>query len=169
MEQKQKIKDFVFQYKNAIIVILIAVLALFVFGDGLPFAIGKGGAETVAVNFMEAMYKGDAEKCVSFMCDELIELSGHETKKLFINAMKKQYSSLIDTYKKEYGNDWKYEIDVIDSFEYTPPYDCDEELIKVVLSIKHKGKVWFNEKEGEEEIELAMVERDGKWLVYDME
>ena len=167
MEDMKKIKEFVVNYKNIIIIVLVALLALFIFWDSLPFGGGKNAAESVALKFTEAMYKGDAEKCVSLMCDDLIELSGYETEKLFINAFDNECDSIIDICKDIYGDDWKYEVSVIDSFEYTPPYDCDEELVKVVLKIEHKGVVWFNEKEGDEEMGLIMVKRDGKWLVYD--
>ena len=128
----------------------------------------ENDAELSACNFVEAMFDADAKTCADFMCDDLIEISNYETKKLFINALEKQLESAKDEHIEKYGKRWKYEVSVIDSFEYEAFYDCDEDLVKVVLKVEHKGSGLFNKKEGEEEIELIMVERNGKWLVYDL-
>ena len=158
--------SFVLKYKNIIIAVLIVVLCLIVFGDFI-FTDSNNGAEKAAIQFAEAMFDADAKKCTNLMCDDLIEMSNYETKKLFINALEKQLESNQDEYIDTYGKRWKYEVSVVDSFEYEPYYDCDENLVKVVLKVEHKGSGLFNKKEGEEEIELIMVERTGKWLVYD--
>ena len=158
--------EFIVKYKKIIIALLVIILVFVVLGD-LIFVDGNNGAEKTAVKFTEAMLDVDAKKCADLMCDDLIEMSNFETKKLFINALEKQLESNQDEYIDTYGKRWKYEVSVIDSFEYEPFYDCDEDLIKVVLKVEHKGSGLFNEKEGEEEIELILVERNGKWLVYD--
>lgn len=128
----------------------------------------ENDAELAACNFVEAMFDADAKKCANLMCDDLIEMSNYETKKLFINTLEKQLESVKDKYIDDYGKRWRYEVNVVDSFEYKPFYDCNEDLIKVVLKVEHKGSGLFNKKEGEEEIELIMVERNGKWLVFDL-
>lgn len=157
----------ILKHKKIIIAVLIVVLCLVVFED-LIFTDSNNSAEKVAVKFTEAMLDADAKTCADFMCDDLIEISNYETKKLFINALEKQLESAKDEHIEKYGKRWKYEVSVIDSFEYEAFYDCNEDLVKVVLKVEHKGSGLFNKKEGEEEIELIMVERNGKWLVYDL-
>lgn len=159
--------EFIIKYKKIIIALLIVILAFVILGD-LIFTDSNNSAEKAAVKFTEAMLDADAKKCANLMCDDLIEMSNYETKKLFINALEKQLESAKDEYIDTYGKRWKYKVSVVDSFEYEPFYDCDEDLVKVVLKVEHKGSGLFNEKEGEEEIELIMVERNGKWLVYDL-
>lgn len=162
-----KFDEFIVKYKKTIIAVLVVVLSLVVVGD-LIFTDSNNGAEKAAVQFTEAMLDANAKKCANLMCDDLIEMSNYETKKIFVNALEKQLETAKDEYIDTYGKRWKYKISVVDSLEYEPFYGSDEELIKVVLKVEHKGSGLFNEKDGEEEIELIMVERNGKWLVYDL-
>ena len=158
------------KYKKPILIVLSVLLLLLVLSECDIFDESnyENNAELVAHSFVEAILDADAKKCADLMCDDLIEMSNYETKKLFINALEKQLESAKDEYIDTYGKRWKYKVSVVDSFEYEPFYDCDEDLVKVVLKVEHKGSGLFNEKEGEEEIELIMVERNGKWLVYDL-
>ncbi len=162
----------IIKHKRIIIIALVVVLLLVVFLDKLPFNNSevRNDAEAVAGEFLQNMLDGDAEKCAELMCDDLIAMSEYETKKLFINAFDKKLDSLIETYKDKYGKLWTYEISVIDSFEYTPEYyayEGDEELVKIVLEIGHKGGGLFKDKEGTDEFEVVMGNIDGEWLVYD--
>ena len=162
--------EILLKYKKPILIVLSVLLLLAVLSECDIFDVSNDGSdvELVAIDFVEAMLDADAKTCADFMCDNLIEISNYETKKLFINALEKQLESAKDEHIEKYGKRWKYEVSVIDSFEYEPFYDCDEDLVKVVLKVEHKGSGLFNKKEGEEEIELIMVERNGKWLVYDL-
>ena len=163
------------KYKKIIIVILIIILLVVMFWDIVPLDNKNShknldnGAELVAVEFIENMLNGDAEKCVSLMCDDLIIISGYDTKNLFINAFEKRLDELIESYKNKYGYRWNYSVSVIDSFEYTPEYyeyEGEGNLIKVVLEIEHTGGGLFKEKEGNDEFALVVEYVNQEWLVY---
>lgn len=162
--------DVIIKHKKTIIALLIAVLLVVIFGDNLPFA-NSNKAEKVSIEFVESMLDGDAKKCVKLMSDDLIAMADYETEKLFINAFDKKLDALIESCKDKYGKRWKYEVSVIDSFEYIPEYyeyEGNGELFKVVLEIEHKGGGLFNKKEGKDEIELIVERKGNKCLVYDL-
>ena len=146
------------------------LLALILFWDNMPFGNSNNSAEKSAISFVEHMLDGDAQKCTELMCDDLIDMAGYESKKLFTNAFQKKLDALIETYEDKYGKSWDYNVSVIDSFEYTPEYyeyEGEGELMKVVLKIEHEGGGLFKDKEGADEIPLIMAYSDGEWLVYD--
>ena len=158
------------KYKKTIVFLLIIILILVVFWDYLPFLSNSNGAEKAAVTFVESMLDGNSQKCTKLMCDDLIDMAGYETEKLFINAFEKKLDILIEAYKDKYGKSWNYKVSVIDSFDYTPEYyeyEGDGELVKVVLEIEHEGGGLFKDKEGTDEFELIMEYSNCKWLVYD--
>ena len=168
-------KDRLLKHKKIIIVILALLLLLVIFWDSLSFESGNNDAEKTAVIFVEHMLDGKAEKCTSLMHDDLIDVAGYETKKLFINAFEKKLDSMIDNYKDKYGRIWSYDVRIIDSFnvdvydavDYSPQYTEEGAVVKVVLEIEHKGGGLFKDKEGTDEISLIMVYYNGEWLVYD--
>ena len=135
----------------------------------MPFSCGGNGAEKTAVTFVEHMLDGNAKKCTELMCEDLVDMAGYETKKLFINAFDKKLDLMIDEYKDQYGKRWKYNVSVIDSYDYEPEdyHDIEDELVVVVLEIEHKGGGLFKDKDGTDEFTLIMTKFDEKWLVYD--
>ena len=154
------------KHKKILIVGLLIVFLVCIFWDCTG-----NSAEDTAVKFVENMLDGKAEKCADLMTDDLIGMSDYETKKLFVYAFEKTLDAKIESYKAKYGKMWKYEVNVIDSFEYEPEYydyDGDEKLVKVILEVKHTGSGLFNDKEGTEELSLIMELLDGEWLVYDL-
>lgn len=168
-------KEIILKHKKIIIAILVFLLLIVIFWDNLPISNSTTNAEETAQKFVEHMLDGNAEKCTSLMCDDLISVAGYETKKLFINAFEKQLDSMIDAYKDKYGRSWSYNVVVIDSFnvdvydaiDYIQEYAEAGTVVKVVLEIEHKGGGLFKDKEGTDEVSLIMVCYDGEWLVYD--
>ena len=162
----------VIKYKKLIVVILLAIVLLFWFWNSINVS---NGAEETAQRFVEYMLDGNAKKCTALMHDDLIDVAGYETKKLFVNAFEKTLDSMTDTYKDKYGRSWSYDVvvidsfdvDVYDAFDYTLEYAEEGTFVKVVLEIKHKGGGLFNDKEGTDEFSLIMAYYNGEWLVYD--
>ena len=154
------------KHKKILIAILMVLLILILFWDNISSEYGSNELEKTAIIFVEAMLDGDADKCTDLMCDELIESSGYESEKLFTRALQQTLDSIIDDYKNEFGNRWKYTVTVIDVLEYSSLYD-GEEMKKVILQIDHKSRSIFNKKEATEDFVLIMTNIDGKWLVYD--
>ena len=93
--------EIISKYRKIIIIALIIVLLVILLWDIIPFNNKSShkdldnGAEAVAVEFVENMLDGDAEKCANLMCDDLIAIAGYDTKKLFINAFEKKLDELI--------------------------------------------------------------------------
>ena len=165
--------DNITKYRKTIIITLLIILISILFFESIT--LGKG-AEKTAQKFVKHMLEGDAKACAQLMHDDLIYALDFETKKLFINSFDKKLSSLIEEYKDIYGKSWSYDVIVIDSFNvdiiydtfyYTAEYAEEGNAVKVVLEIKHKGRVFFNDKEGTDEIALIMARYKRKWLVYD--
>lgn len=162
----------IMKYKK---IIVIALLALVVFVLLLNNINIGNGAEETAQKFVEYMLDGNAQKCTSLMHDDLIDVAGYGTKKLFVNAFDKTLDSLVDEFEDKYGRNWSYDVvvidsfnvDVYDSFDYTPEYAEEGKFVKVVLEIRHSGGSLFNSKEGADEVSLIMTHYNGKWLVYD--
>lgn len=152
--------DFLKKYKSIFIGVAVVVLLILMFGGGK-------GPEKVAKSYMNAILDGDAKKVVKLTSDETIESSGIETKKLFINYMEKELDDAIEYYEDKYGDNWKYKVKVIDS------YDCSDEMLEdgkfvvVFLEVNHKGSGWLNDKEGTEEFELILKKEGGKWKFYE--
>lgn len=79
-----------------------------------------------------------------------------------MNAFDNTLDSLIDGYKNEYGQRWRYEVVVIDSFsvdifdatDYTTESPKEGNGVRVVLEINHKGGGVFNSKEGTTTVDL---------------
>ena len=162
----------IIKHKKLIVAVLLVLVVFILLWNTIN--IGNGAEET-AQKFVEHMLDGNAEKCTSLMHDDLIDVAGYETKKLFINAFEKKLDSMIDNYKDKYGRIWRYDVRIIDSFnvdvydavDYSPQYTEEGAVVKVVLEIGHKGGGLFKDKEGTDEISLIMVCYNGEWLVYD--
>lgn len=159
--------------KNKIIVGLLIVVVIVLLFDNVFVS---NGADRTAIAYVEYMLDGDAKKCTALMCDDLIDVAGYETKKLFINEFDKTLDAMIDSYKDKYGNRWSYKVTVIDSFavdafdafDYSLDYEEEGKLVKVVLEVTHKGGGLFKETDGTETFELIMKNDNGDWLVYDL-
>lgn len=129
-------------------------------------------SQKIAKKYVESMLAGDAGKTVSYMSKYCVSESLYKTKKLFTNALDKKLDEAIETYKDKYGSNWDYEIDVIDSVEYsTYEYQelCEyydfEGIIMVYLEVKHTGGLFFTHKEETEEFEVLLAKEDGEWVV----
>lgn len=128
------------------------------------------GAENTAVKFVENMYGGNGEECAKLMSEQFIDSTDYETEKLFIKAFDDSLDNIVEEYQDKYGKRWKYEVSVIDCFEYTSmgdEFEYEGTPMKVVICIEHMGKGLFNEKEGEEEVTIIMAKENGKWRVFD--
>lgn len=152
--------EFLKKYKTIVICVAIVILLIMIFGGGK-------GPEKVAKSYVNAMLDGDAKTVVKLTSSERIASSGYETKKLFTNHTEKTLDRAIEQYEDKYGDNWKYKVKVIDS------YNCSDEMLEdgkyviVFLTVQHKGSGWFNDKEGTEDIELILKKEGGKWKVYE--
>ena len=159
--------------KNKKLILLVCVTLLVVV---LVFRITNNNAsvasEKIAKKYVESMLSGNASKTVSYMSKYCVSESEYETKKLFTNALDEKIDEAIDIYKDKYGSNWDYEVDVIDSVEYSTSeypelceyYDFDG-IMKVYLEVKHTGGLFFTHKEETEEFEVLLAKEDGDWVV----
>ena len=129
-------------------------------------------SEKIAKKYVESLLDGNASKAVSYMSKYSVSESPYDTKKLFTNALDKKLDEATEKYKDEYGSNWDYKIDVIDSIEYqTDEYKelCDyyefEGIIMVYLEVEHTGGLFFTHKEETEEFEVLLAKEDGEWVV----
>lgn len=129
-------------------------------------------SEKIAKKYVESMLAGDAGKAVSYMSKHSVSESPYDTKKLLINALDKKLDDAIEEYKEEYGSLWDYEVDVIDSVEYSAveyyelcEYYDFEGIIIVYLEVKHTGGLLFTHKEESEDFEVLLAKEDGEWVV----
>ena len=73
--------------------------------------------------------------------------------------------------KEKFGKKWKYDIEIIDSYEYEPTDSIDldslegKELKEVAYEITYKGKGLFNDKDGEESGTFLLVKEGNKWYI----
>ena len=155
------------KYKKTIIAVLVMILAICIFSGGRS-------AEKTAEQFVEALLDGDARTAVSLMSEITIEESRYETKKLLIHALDEQLEYEREDYKNKYGDSWKYNVEVIDSYDvdFSDIEDYVEvteyissNLKEVAISIEHKGKGWFNDKEGAETMTITCIKQGRKWYV----
>ena len=145
------------------LVVLIAVVVILA-----SLISGGKGYEKAAKKFVEYMLDGNAKKCVALLSDDAVEKTGSATRKSLINTMDDALDSLRDEYKKTYGSQWKYEVEVIDSYEsYSEYYNGGYlgETMEVVVEIHHSSKSLFNDKEGTETMTIILIKESGEWLV----
>ena len=79
---------------------------------------------------------------------------------------------MMEEYKEKYGSLWDYEVNIIDSVEYSAAeyyelceyYDF-EGIIIVYLEVKHTGGLLFTHKEESEDFEVLLAKEDDKWVV----
>ena len=148
--------------KTKYVIIVAAIILL------LVLLFRGQSVEKTAQQFVENMLDGNAKGCVALLTDDAIARTGAATRKLLINEMDKAFQQLQDDYKAKYGKKWKYEISVIDSYEYESEYYDGEYIgnaIAVVVEIQHTGKGLLNDKEGTETETLVLVPDGQNWLV----
>lgn len=142
------------KYKSILIIILAIVLIFILFGGNSP--------KNVSRDFLDAMYSGNAKKCVSLMSDDLVlkmqKQNGIDTKKLVISRMQGNLDKEIENYKDKYGKKWKYDIEIVDCYEKNG-------LTKVAFEVHFKGKVLFKQKEGSQKGTLILVKSGTKWYI----
>jgi len=152
--------------KKVIIIAAIAILAVF-------FLLGGRSPEKTAKQFLEATHEANAKKFVSLMCDELIEKSDAETKKVFIKKAEDTLNNTVEQLQDKYGKKFKYDIEIVDCYEYTPSeYASDymsqfigEDMREVAYSITYEGKGWLNDEEGEDSGKIQLIKKGRKWYV----
>lgn len=147
---------------KGVIVILVVIIAL------AMLFLGGSSAEDVAQEFMESILEGNGKKCASLMTDDAVERTGSETRKILINTLNNALADLREEYKSKYGEKWKYEVVVIDSYEITGEYYSGEyigDAVEVVMEIRHTGSGLFKDKDGTETETVILVKEDGDWLV----
>ena len=148
--------------------VIVGVVVLFSLFSGRS-------AEKTAKQALEAMHENKASKFISLMCDDAIEYQMEnrniKTKKLFI----KEYENTFDTFQNEmkdkFGKNWKYDIEIIDSYEYEPSESIDldtlegKELKEVAYEVSYKGEGLFNSKEDKESGTFLLVKEGNKWYI----
>lgn len=151
--------------KVIIVCAIIAIAAIFLFWGGRS-------PEKTTEQFLEAMHECDASKFVSLCCDELIENANVESKKVFIKQVETSLEADMQKLKDKYGDKYKYDIEIIDSYEYIPSeYSeymsqfSDEDMVEVAFVVNYEGKGWLNEKEGEDSGEIQLIKRGRKWYI----
>lgn len=153
--------------KSWIIIALIVIVAIIII---MPSNSGGGTSsyEKTALQFTEAIYEADAKTCVNLMTDEAIDEMGCATRKIAINKTQEVLDEAVKQYKDKYGNKWKYDIEIIDSYPYNGyTYYPYEEVMCVMLKTTITGSGLFNDKEGTETATLIVVKEDNKWYVAD--
>ena len=152
----------------SLLAVAIGVVVLFLLFSGRS-------AEKTAKQALEAMHENDASEFVSLMCDEAIEYQmenrGIKTKKLFIKEYEDTFESFQTQMKDKFGKNWKYDIEIIDSYDYETSEYIDlgslegEELKEVAYEIKYKSKGLFNNEEGSEKGTFLLVKEGNKWYI----
>lgn len=152
----------------SLLAVAIGVVVLFLLFSGRS-------AEKTAKQALEAMHENDASKFVSLMCDETIEYQmdtrGTKTKKLFIKEYENTFENFQSQMKDKFGKRWKYDIEIIDSYDYEPSDNIDldsldgKELKEVAYEIKYKSKGLFNNEEGTESGTFLLVKEGNKWYI----
>ena len=168
---RQKVDVFKKNKKLIISICIVFLAVILVYRVAAPTD-DISSSEKIAKKYIESMLSGDASKAVSYMSKYSVSESSYDTKKLLINALDKKLESAIEKYKEEYGNLWDYEVEIIDSVEYSADeyselceyYDFDGMII-VYLEVKHTGGLLFTQKEGSEDFEVLLAKEDGKWVV----
>lgn len=159
----------VFIRKNQILVVtvLVILLALSIFNS-------DKSAEDTAKEFVEAMLKGDAKTVTNLTSEITIGESNYETKNLYTHAVEEILEATIQNYENKYGKNWKYKVKVIDSYDvdFSEIEDYVEitefissNMKEVAVSIEHKGRGWFNDKEGKEDVVITCIKQGRKWYV----
>ncbi|MBQ8868834.1 MAG: hypothetical protein IJ027_03840 [Oscillospiraceae bacterium] len=157
---------------NKKILSLVAVVAGVVL---IFFLFGGRSAEKTAKQALEAMHENDAKKFVSLMCDEAVEYQmnnrGINSKKVFV----KEYEEVFDTFqaqmKEKFGKKWKYDIEIIDSYDYeSTEYIYLEslegrELKEVAYEVSYESKGLFNDEEDSESGTFLLVKEGNKWYI----
>lgn len=142
---------------NKKITIIIAILLILVF-----ILFSGNSPKSVSKEFLDAMYSGNAKKCVSLMSDDLVaemqKENGIDTKKLVISRMQGNLDKEIENFKDKYGKKWKYDIEIVDCYE-------KDGATKVAFKVHYKGKGLFKQKEGNEKGTLTLVKSGMKWRI----
>ena len=145
--------SFIVKYKHILIIIVGVIIFTLFIGDS---------PKSVSKDFLEAMYSGNAKKCVSLMSDDLISKiqkeNGLDTKKLVIKTMQGNLDKEIENFKDKYGKKWKYDIEIVDCYE-------KDGITKVAFEVHFKGKGLFKQKEGKEKGNLTIVKSGIKWQI----
>lgn len=140
--------------KTIIIVAALLILVFLLFGGNSPQSVSK--------DFLEAMYSGNAKKCVSLMSDDLVlkmqKENGIDTKKLVISRMQGNLDNEIENFKDKYGKKWKFDIEIVDCYE-------KDGATKVAFNVQFKGKGLFKQKDGNEKGTLTLVKSGMKWRI----
>lgn len=141
----------------------------------IVFLFSGRSAEKTAKQALEAMHENKASKFVSLMCDDTIEYQMEcrdiRTKKLFIKEYEDTFESFQKQMKEKFGKKWKYNIEIIDTYDYEPSdyVDLDslegKKLKEVAYEITYKGKGLFNDKDGTESGTFLLVKEGNKWYI----
>ena len=127
--------------------------------------------EKSAARFIDCLYSGDGQGFVDLMSDDLVEqlmeTYDYKTEELLVYAYNKELADEIEDRKWDFGNNWKYEISVIDSYQVETPKEYNGyEVIEVCLKVEHTGRKLLLFKVDEtEEFEIQMIKIDTTWYV----
>lgn len=141
-----------------------------------------GGPKDMAEDYVDAVFGGDGQAVWDTMnMDAMLELaidagsvkeedSDSETKSM-IESFDEMCVSIQSECKEKYGEDWSYEIDIIDSVDMTDKELAEysgkvdgievEDGVKVSLSISFTG----SEGSGKDEHTITVLKFDGEWIV----
>lgn len=154
---------------------ILSIIAVIIGVVLIVFLFSGRSAEKTAKQALEAMHENDASKFVSLMCDEAIEYQmynrGIKTKKLFIKEYENAFESFQAQMKDKFGKKWKYDIEIIDSYEYEPSDNIDldslegRKLKEVAYEIKYKAKGLFSSEEDTEKGTFLLVKEGNKWYI----
>lgn len=153
--------------KKYIIISLVIIVVIFLL-------FGGRSADKTAKQAIEALFSNDASKFISLMSNEAIEAQlddlGIETKKLLKNHYKKVFEETQKKAKDKYGKKWKYDIEIIDSYDYSASTEEIEKygssnFKEVAYEISHKGSGLFNDKEGKESGKILVAKKGLKWYL----
>lgn len=177
-KQKKEIK---------VVPLLIAiVLAVAVIAFPLTFLSGKffgNTEEKIVKTFVKAAMKGDIEKLLSLMPDEIIAALKQElleevgiSFETYKSLMKEQMDQMVILMQDIVGEDWSYTYEIVDT-EKIPIDDLDdiqetyedeigvdfkiEEGKSITVEITMKG----NDIEHSEEMDISVIKVNGKWYL----
>lgn len=141
--------------KNPIMLLVAAIVAVVVFV--VVFKSGSSVDKTID-NFFEGLFEGDSKLFVSTLSDAFIEEQldyyGYRNKAVLTEKLQNNMDELAEEYKTELGRNWKYEYEVVDTYE-------EEGMVEVTINLELSGRkgeesdVWI----------LVLIEEGNEWYV----
>ena len=158
-----------------LISIIAAILAVI-----LVFSLISGrGVEKTTKQALKALHENKPSKFISLMHDEAVEYQMEDRNLATKKLLKKEYENIFDNFqtqmKEKYGKNWKYDIEIIDSYDYEPSDSVDlstlegKKIKEVAYEITYSGKSLFKDEEGTERGTFLLVKEGNKWYIINFD